>query len=282
MEVYIPDQPEKFPNNERTIDWIGSLVDKYAATWNVQWIKGTISGKHPKSITGYIQVLKLRFEDKDGKHEAYAVLEKVRYDGCIKDMFTQIQMHNDRALVSGAALKKIILDQLPHKILELMHTVDLTGKTDKEIITIITNAGRTAEKSDEARRNLGLKKPISEVRKEVQHKSRFGKKDRFDKPKNFKNRFQGRQDNGDQSKQKFKGKNKSNKTYAEQTEGIEKSELDRRKAAGECQRCAWPSDRKGNHKTMDCFRWARKEVGTAPFPKAKEYQKLKVGAYDQQ
>jgi len=33
---------------------------------------------------------------------------------------------------------------------------------------------------------------------------------------------------------------------------------------------------------MDCFRWARKEIGTAPFPKAKEYQKLKVGAYNQE
>jgi hypothetical protein len=32
---------------------------------------------------------------------------------------------------------------------------------------------------------------------------------------------------------------------------------------------------------MDCFRWAKKDVGTAPFPKAKEYQKLKVGAYEQ-
>jgi hypothetical protein len=33
---------------------------------------------------------------------------------------------------------------------------------------------------------------------------------------------------------------------------------------------------------MDCFRWARKEIGTAPFPKAKEYQKLMVGAYGQE
>jgi hypothetical protein len=74
----------------------------------------------------------------------------------------------------------------------------------------------------------------------------------------------------------------SGKTHAEQTEGIEKSELDRRKAAGECQRCAWPGDRKGAHKTMHCVRWAKKEVGTAPFPKAKEYQKLQVGAYDQE
>jgi hypothetical protein len=33
---------------------------------------------------------------------------------------------------------------------------------------------------------------------------------------------------------------------------------------------------------MDCFRWARKEIGTALFPKAKEYQKLKAGAYGQE
>jgi len=33
---------------------------------------------------------------------------------------------------------------------------------------------------------------------------------------------------------------------------------------------------------MDCFHWIRKETETAPFPKAKEYQKLKVGAYDQE
>jgi len=277
MEVYIHDQPEKFPNDDRTIDWIGSLMDKYPAAWHVQWIRGTMNGKHPKSITGYIQALKLRFEDRDDKDEAYASLEKVRYDGCIRDMFTKIQMYNDRALVSGAALKKIILDRLPHKILEQMHTVDLHGKTDEELITIITNAGRTAEKWDEARKNLGLKKSVSEVRKDFSKSFKAKKETRFDKPKVFKKLFEGK---------KYKTnrgfKEKSKKTYAEQTEGIEKSELDRRKAAGECQRCAWPIDRKGAHETMDCFRWARKETGTAPFPKDKEYQKLKIGAYDQE
>jgi len=276
MEVYIQDQPEKFPNDRRTIDWIGSLMDKYAAAWHIQWIKGTVSGKHPKSITGYVQALKLRFEDKDDKDEAYASLEKVRYDGCIRDMFTQIQMFNDRALVTGAALKKLILDRLPHKILEQMHTVDLTRKTDDELITIITNAGRTAEKWDEARKNLGLKKPVAEVRKESGRFLKARKETRFEKPKTFKKRWDGKANQG------FKGKDKPKNTYAEQTEGIEKSELDRRKAAGECQRCAWPGDRKGAHKTMSCYRWARKEIGTAPFPKAKDYQKLKVGAYDQE
>ena len=91
------------------------------------------------------------------------MLEKVRYEECIRDMFTQIQMQNDKAMVPGAALKKIILDRLPHKILEQMHTVDLTGKTDNEIISIITNAGRTAENWDEVKKNLRLKRTISKV-----------------------------------------------------------------------------------------------------------------------
>jgi hypothetical protein len=44
-------------------------------------------------------------------------------------------------------------------------------------------------------------------------------------------------------------------------------------------RCAWPADRKGNHKTMDCYRPAKVDADTANFAKAKEYQKLWVGAY---
>jgi hypothetical protein len=57
------------------------------------------------------------------------------------------------------------------------------------------------------------------------------------------------------------------KTYQTQTDRIEKSELDRRKAAGECQHCAWPKDKKGSHKTLDCFNWKQLDKGTAPFPK---------------
>jgi hypothetical protein len=62
-------------------------------------------------------------------------------------------------------------------------------------------------------------------------------------------------------------KKKPVKTFGTQTEGIDRSELRRRKAAGECQRCGWPRDRKGSHNTLDCFRWKRIDKGTAPFPK---------------
>jgi len=57
------------------------------------------------------------------------------------------------------------------------------------------------------------------------------------------------------------------KTFSTQTEGIDGSELRRRKAAGECQRCAFPNNRKRSHKTIDCFRRKRVEKGTAPPPK---------------
>jgi len=50
VQVYIEDQPERFPKDERTIDWIGSLMDSYAASWHIQWLKGTLNGTHPKLV----------------------------------------------------------------------------------------------------------------------------------------------------------------------------------------------------------------------------------------
>jgi len=62
-------------------------------------------------------------------------------------------------------------------------------------------------------------------------------------------------------------KTKPNKNLKTQTEGIELSEFYRRKAAGECQHCAWPQDRKGGYETSDCFRRNRLENQIAPVPK---------------
>jgi hypothetical protein len=116
-------------------------------------------------MAGYVNALKLRFEDKDTKDEAYADLEKVRYEGCIRDMFTKIETFNDKAMVTGAALKKRILEWLPHKIIEQIHGVDLTGKTDQEMFSIITHAGRTTEQWEAARMNHGLKATLNSYEK---------------------------------------------------------------------------------------------------------------------
>lgn len=163
-----------------------------------------------------------------------------------------------------------------------MHTIYLTGKSENEIIDIITKAGLTPERWDEAKKTLGLKKPIADIRSMVP-------KNMFQKPRGFKHRLEKKDSvQNDRPQNKQFGNNQKTfkikkwaKTYAEQTDRIDKSELDRRKAAGEYQRCAWPADRKGSHKTIDCFRWKETDKGTAPFPKANEYQKLKVGGYDQ-
>jgi hypothetical protein len=156
MTVFIKDQPEKFPDDERTIDWIGSMMQDYAAAWHIQWIKGTMVGTYPKSMTGYIAALELRFNDAEAEDEAYADLERVRYDGCIWDMLTQIQVFNDKAKVTGAALKKIILNRLPMNILDHMHTTDLNGKTNDELIAIITKAGRSGERWEVTKQCLAL------------------------------------------------------------------------------------------------------------------------------
>jgi len=88
-------------------------------------------------MTNYVQALQLRFEGKDAGEEAYGDLEKVRYEECIQNMLTQIQTYSDKAQVTGPAFKKLILDRLPTKILEQMHTVDLTGRTDEEIVDVL-------------------------------------------------------------------------------------------------------------------------------------------------
>jgi hypothetical protein len=58
--------------------------------------------------------------------------------------------------------------------------------------------------------------------------------------------------------------NKLIKTFGTQTQGIDDSELRRRKAAGECQRCAWPGNKKGSQRAIDCIREKRLEEGTGP------------------
>lgn len=58
IQAYVKDHPVIFPKDERTIDWIGSLQESHAGSWNMQWIKGTLAGIHWKSMTGNVNALK--------------------------------------------------------------------------------------------------------------------------------------------------------------------------------------------------------------------------------
>jgi len=222
-------------------------------------------------MTGYINALKLRFQYRDAKDEAYADLELVRYEGCIRDMFTKIETYNDKALISSAALKKLILERLPQRILEQMHTVDLPGKTDQEIINIITHAGRTAEKWEAGRKNLGIKGSFKLHGKSESRCERSDRRDSSTKDRRIEQRSKEKV-----SKDRFKKKDRLYEQTYKETEGIDSSKLERRKSAGECLRCAWPSDRKGRHRVKDCERPIKLDKGMASYPKAKEYQKMKI------
>jgi len=57
---------------------------------------------------------------------------------------------------------------------------------------------------------------------------------------------------------------------------IDEPEIQRRKEAGECLRCAWPADRKGFHRVKDCNRPIKLVEGTAAFPKSKKYQQQPI------
>jgi len=272
VQTFIQDQPEKFKDSGRTINWIGGLMRKYAAAWHVQWKSQALKAIFPRSWTMYQNDLVLYFEDREARDEAYADLRKGRYEGDIRDMFTKIQMYNDKAQLTGAGLKKSMLDRLPVKVLGQMHLVDLTRKTDQEMIEIITKDGRTTEQWEEARRNLGIR--TSKTREDRQNtpKDNFRVKKDYKpwkefKDENFQNKIFVDRNGGDVE------------TFATQMEGVPQHELDRRNNSGECMRCGWTADREGTHKTRDCYRPLKTDKGTAKFPKNKEYQKLGVGAY---
>jgi len=272
LESFIHHQPEKFEDSGRTINWVGGFLQKYAGAWHVQWERKALAGHYPRSWTTYQNDIKLRFENKEARDVAYSKMGKIRYKGCIRDMFTRIQTFNDKAQVTGAALKKFILERLPAKILDQMHVVDLTGKTDQEMIDIITRAGKTAERWEEARDNFLIKSYDTKDRshkKEKKDKNRVSKK--YEKPWK------------ESKKRKFDKKERTGKgdsSFKEKIEGIPNDELDRRRKEKECLRCAWPADRKGKHNTKDCYRDIKLDKGTADFPKAKAYQKMRIGAVE--
>jgi len=83
----------------------------------------------------------------------------MRYVGNIRDMFTKLQMHNDEAPLTGAGHTYLLLDGLPVEVLEQVHTANLTGKSDQEMIECISKAGRTTEKWEEANKHLSTRTP---------------------------------------------------------------------------------------------------------------------------
>jgi len=90
---------------------------------------------------------------------------------------------------------------------------------------------------EEPRQNLGPKTP------RVKDKPEWKPKDNFRVKKDFKPRRE-----FEERKCVDRKGGESVKRFATQTEWVPQGAMDRRRKAWECMRCAWPADRKGDHK----------------------------------
>jgi hypothetical protein len=100
-------------------------------------------------------------------------------------------------------------------------------------------------------------------------------KPRYSRQKKDRSERKSRKKNRNFKVKKDRCKHRPNKHFSK-AEGIEATEIERRKAVGECLRCTWPSDRKGNYRVKDCVRSIKLDKGTASYPKDKEYQRMKI------
>jgi hypothetical protein len=130
-----------------------------------------------------------------------------------------------------------------------MYTPNLIGKSDRQMIDIITNAEKTAEQWEEAKHNL-LIKPRDD-------KDRNSKKDKFQVSKKYKKLWK-EKDKEKIGKEKKDKKSRINKErlswFTETIEGITNNELDRQRKEKEYMGCVWPLDWKRSHSTTDYYR----------------------------
>lgn len=156
-------------------------------------------------------------------------------------MFRLVLIHNGKAIFTGETPRRLILHSPPQKILGQMNTVDLAWTIDDKIMRVVTDARRSVENWEVARNKRGMKRVISERRKQTQTHYQIVIEYQFVKPNMFRNTFQGRRYNNI-SRVKIRPGKKNNISYTEETEDINKSELNRKKSAGECPRCVCPGD----------------------------------------
>jgi hypothetical protein len=134
--VFIQDRSEKSPKDWRRIHFIWSIIQMYTVESHVQWIKGQLNSTHRKLLTGNENRLTLQFAVRERGYKRYANLKNVKYEGCIGNLFTQIQIHQHKALVVNIALTNLVWKRSPHHILKQMHMLDWTGRGDDDIICI--------------------------------------------------------------------------------------------------------------------------------------------------
>jgi len=211
------------------------------------------------------------FIDKEARDDIYAKLEKVRYNGCISDIWTKIQMCITQPPVTGSALKKLILDQLPQHIQEHMYTVHLAGKSKEVMINIWGSAGWTTANLEEPNKNLSAQMEHSESKQMINHiripfQMSSGQDLQINTPYVFLSKTFVDRRHPD-----------ATKTYTSETETIKSPRIHKQRYANQWEKSAWPADRKERNETLNCFRWKLTDKGITPYTKPKEYQERTVG-----
>jgi hypothetical protein len=243
----------------------------------MQWEKEASIGKHERSWSAYRSAVYARFHNQFQQENAYKDIMGVTYKGSIQDMITEYDTLNVKAGITGVAYRTLLMKELPPQIFKQLSTLNPADKTDSDPREVILNARKNTEIWQATEKNFRMVRYSKST-------GRISETGAVHKRSTKKFGSKGYQNNRYQTERKEVPrafKSPAGKTYAQMIEGVPKNEIDRRRAAKECLRCAWPSDRKGAHGTMKCFQSIKVTNGTADFGKPKTYQKLKVGGFDQ-
>ena len=212
---------------------------------------------------------------------AYKAIMEVRYEGNIQDMMMEYDTLNVKARITGVAYRTMIMKELPPQIFKQL----VNSEPSRQ------NRRRTQRTHHKCWKECGSMASHGKEFRNIKRKlksNRTSFRVRVDSEKTSIQKTTKIQETNHRNKQIRINKevpqgfkSAEGKTYEQMIEGVPEEEVKRRRAAKECLRCAWPSDRKGAHGTMKCFQNVKVTSGTADFVKPKTYQKMKVGGYDQ-
>jgi hypothetical protein len=167
----------------------------------------------------------------------------VKYTGSIQDMITEYDSLNVKAGIPGVAYCTMLIRSLPPQIFKQLNTVNPTSKTDEELREIVLTAGKNVEIWQATQKNFGIISKSSKSSGRVSESGAIQIRPAFRRDKKFESR-RPRKSEGYQTRKEVPQSFKSpeGKTYVQMIEGVPKDEIQRRREAKECLRCAWASD----------------------------------------
>jgi len=250
-ERYIRLKINRFQTEEAKILWaLGFLEGDKAMTWARSYETRMYQDSYERYVDwGYFKA-KLRKECDLAEEDVEATVKmtNLAYNNDIGAYIDQLQFLNERAMLTGGALKAAIRNGLPDRIIELMSYWDLnTPKTTWQALRKAGKSYEAAEQAKEAAHKWGAASSSSSGKKE----------DNNNKPPC---------NNSNNNRKRGKGKNKAKekdeaaentkpakrypkrfKTYEEANKGVPQELIFKRLKFRKCTRCG-----KGPHNALYC------------------------------